>query len=46
MHAPWEVASKVDIYETMRGYKAFLIENNIKKEIANAISFFIMNDEL
>ena len=25
MHAPWEVASKVDIYETMRGYKAFLI---------------------
>ncbi|EKY26129.1 aminopeptidase [Clostridium celatum] len=26
MHAPWEVSSKVDIYETMRGYKAFLIE--------------------
>ncbi|WP_297424415.1 aminopeptidase [Clostridium sp.] len=26
MHAPWEVASKVDIYETMKGYKAFLIE--------------------
>lgn len=26
MHSPWEVASKVDIYETMRGYKAFLIE--------------------
>ena len=26
MHAPWEIASKVDIYETMRGYKAFLIE--------------------
>ena len=25
MHAPWEVASKVDIYETMRGYKAFLM---------------------
>lgn len=24
MHAPWEVASKVDIYETMKGYKAFL----------------------
>lgn len=24
MHAPWEVASKLDIYETMRGYKAFL----------------------
>ena len=26
MHAPWEVASKLDIYETMRGYKAFLEE--------------------
>lgn len=26
MHAPWEVSSKVDIYETMRGYKTFLIE--------------------
>ncbi len=26
MHAPWEVASKVDIYEAMRGYRAFLIE--------------------
>lgn len=26
MHAPWEVASKVDIYETMRGYYAFLLE--------------------
>lgn len=26
MHAPWEVASKVDIYETMRGYRTFLIE--------------------
>ena len=25
MHAPWEVASKVDIFETMRGYKAFLM---------------------
>lgn len=24
MHAPWEVASKVDIYEAYRGYKAFL----------------------
>lgn len=24
MHAPWEVASKVDIYETMKGYSAFL----------------------
>ncbi|MGL4772913.1 MAG: aminopeptidase [Clostridium sp.] len=26
MHAPWEIASKADIYETMRGYYAFLIE--------------------
>lgn len=26
MHAPWEVASKLDIYEAMKGYKAFLIE--------------------
>lgn len=26
MHAPWEVASKADIYETAKGYHAFLIE--------------------
>lgn len=26
MHAPWEVASKADIYETTKGYRAFLIE--------------------
>lgn len=26
MHSPWEIASKVDIYETMRGYVAFLKE--------------------
>ena len=26
MHAPWEVSSKVDIFETKNGYKAFLIE--------------------
>ena len=26
MHAPWEVSSKVDIYETYRGYEAFLRE--------------------
>lgn len=26
MHAPWEVASKADIYETMKGYYAFLKE--------------------
>lgn len=24
MHAPWEVVSKIDVYETKRGYKAFL----------------------
>lgn len=24
MHAPWEVTSKADVYETYRGYKAFL----------------------
>ena len=24
MHAPWEIASKADIYETTRGYVAFL----------------------
>lgn len=26
MHAPWEITSKVDVYETMRGYTAFLKE--------------------
>ncbi|BEU87226.1 aminopeptidase [Selenomonas sp. TAMA-11512] len=26
MHAPWEVTSKVDIYEVKRGYQAFLKE--------------------
>lgn len=25
MHAPWEITSKVDIYETKKGYLAFLI---------------------
>ena len=24
MHAPWEAASKADIYEAYKGYKAFL----------------------
>ena len=24
MHAPYEITSKIDIYETMRGYLAFL----------------------
>ena len=24
MHAPWEVTSKADVYETERGYEAFL----------------------
>lgn len=26
MHAPWEISSKVDVYEAMKGYKAFFIE--------------------
>ena len=26
MHAPWEVTSKIDIYETKKGYAAFLLE--------------------
>ncbi|HBC96549.1 MAG TPA: aminopeptidase, partial [Clostridium sp.] len=26
MHAPWEVASKADIYEAVKGYTAFLNE--------------------
>ncbi|EYE89207.1 aminopeptidase [Fervidicella metallireducens AeB] len=26
MHAPWEIASKADIYETYKAYKVFLIE--------------------
>ena len=28
MHAPWEVISKLDLYEMKKGYLAFL--NNIK----------------
>ncbi|MDW8800405.1 aminopeptidase [Clostridium sp. A1-XYC3] len=26
MHAPWEIASKADIYEAVKGYNAFLVE--------------------
>ena len=26
MHAPWEVSSKADIYESLKGYLAFLKE--------------------
>ena len=26
MHAPWETLCKADLYETMKGYRAFLIE--------------------
>ena len=26
MHAPWEAVSKADVYEALKGYKAFLIE--------------------
>ena len=29
MHAPWEATSKADIYETYRGYKAFIEEATI-----------------
>lgn len=25
MHAPWEITSKVDIYESLKGYRAFLM---------------------
>lgn len=25
MHAPWEITSKVDIYESFKGYRAFLV---------------------
>ena len=26
MHAPWEATSKIDIYETKKGYSAFLAD--------------------
>ena len=26
MHAPWEATSKIDVYETKKGYTAFLLE--------------------
>lgn len=29
MHAPWEATSKADVYETKRGYKAFLKKANL-----------------
>ena len=28
MHAPWEITSKADIYETVKGYKTFLEDVN------------------
>lgn len=28
MHAPWEISSKLDVYEAIRGYKAFLEEKS------------------
>ena len=31
MHAPWEVTSKIDVYETKRGYKAFLKYIGVEK---------------
>lgn len=30
MHAPWEATSKADVYETMRGYAAFLRYNGME----------------
>ncbi len=30
MHAPWEATSKADVYETMRGYAAFLKYNGME----------------
>ena len=29
MHAPWEATSKADVYETYRGYLAFIEEATI-----------------
>mgnify|MGYP002226420515 CR=1 FL=1 len=31
MHAPWEIISKVDLYEAFRGYIAFLKEHRLKE---------------
>ena len=30
MHAPWEATSKADVYETKRGYSAFLKYNGLE----------------
>lgn len=30
MHSPWEAVSKADLFETYRGYRAFLQESNLK----------------
>ena len=30
MHAPWEATSKADVYETKRGYAAFLAHNGME----------------
>lgn len=32
MHSPWEATSKADIYETFRGYKAFLRDADFRNE--------------
>jgi aspartyl aminopeptidase len=29
MHAPWEAISKADLYESLRGYKAFLTDMDL-----------------
>ncbi len=31
MHAPWEATSKADVYETKRGYAAFLAHNGMEE---------------
>ena len=42
MHAPWEVSSKVDVYETKNGYKAFLIEEYKEHIILKFFKFSII----
>ena len=32
MHSPWEATSKADLYETYRGYKAFLREASFRNQ--------------
>ena len=34
MHAPWEVSSKADIYEALKGYIAFLKRHSVTGQAA------------